>query len=82
MRSKMQSVLRPKKAIQTTINDYAGQATFHGISYIFDLSKPPLDRFLWLFTCCLFFALAFYLSGKAYIQWQDDPVLTSVKTTG
>ena len=76
------SVCRPKRAIKRTIGGYSRQTTVHGINYISNSSGFPLDRLLWLFVCIIFAALAIALSLKAYIEWQEDPVLTSVKTTG
>ena len=82
MGRKKKSVFCLKDGIKKTVKEYAGQATVHGISYISDSSAFLLDRFLWLLVCIIFGLLAIALSTKAYIEWQEDPVLTSVKTTG
>lgn len=82
MSKKKKSDFRPKAGIKKTIKEYGAQATIQGINYVSDSSALPLDRFLWLLVCIIFGTLAITLSTKAYIEWQDDPVLTTVKTTG
>ena len=71
-----------KDHIVKTVYEYAGTATVHGISYVFDVSKILFDRCLWLLVFLSFFGLAIHWIVKAYVQWQDDPVITTVKTTG
>ena len=70
------------KGSKNTITQYGKSTTIHGIAYIFDESSSLLEKFLWLiiFALATFFAISFSL--EAYQQWQDDPVLTTLKTTG
>ena len=70
------------KVSKNTITQYAKSTTIHGIAYIFDESATLIEQFLWLiiFSLATFFAISF--SFEAYQQWQDDPVITTLKTTG
>ena len=70
------------KVSKNTITQYSKNTTIHGIAYIFDENASLIEKFLWLiiFALATFFAISF--SFEAYQQWQDDPVLTTLKTTG
>ena len=70
------------KVGKSTITQYAKNTSIHGIGYIFDESASILEKFLWLIIFSLATFLAISFSLEAYQQWQDDPVLTTLKTTG
>ena len=72
----------PKKATQQTITEYCHNSTVAGLSYISDTGAYVLDRLLWLIAVIVFASLAIYWSLQAYFDWQDEPVITTVKTTG
>jgi hypothetical protein len=74
--------LKPLKAITNTTYEFAGNTTVHGITYIFDKTIFIVERILWLCVVVFFAILAIYWSVGMYGDWQDSPVLTSVKTTG
>ncbi len=74
--------IKPAKALKTTLYDYASATTAHGISYVFDRSIFIAERLLWFVVTALFVALAIYWSVDVYKTWKENPVLTSVKTTG
>ena len=82
MPQKTNFVFTRKRAIPKTIKGYCDRATVHGLSYVSDSTSFPLDRCLWLLVCIIFASLAIALSTQAYTDWQNDPVLTTVKTTG
>ena len=72
----------PKKATQQTVADYCNNSTAAWLSYIADSTSYALDRLLWLIAVVIFAWLAIYWSVKAYVDWQVEPVITTVKTTG
>ena len=72
----------PIKAGKKTIVDFANTTSIHGIAYIFNTTLLILERLIWLIVFGIFAVLAIFWSVEAYFQWQDFPVLTSVKTTG
>ena len=73
---------KTEDGILKTVHDYAESTTIHGISYIFDVSRRAFDRSLWLIAVGVFLGLAITWSVTTYNQWQDNPVITSLKTTG
>ena len=73
---------RPGIAVQDTVKGYCDNASVAGLSYISDSTSHIVDRSLWFIVCFIFAVLAISWAVTAYIDWQDDPVLTTVKTTG
>ena len=60
---------------------YSGNSTAHGISYIFEKGQSVLERILWLFAVSIAITVAIYFSIIAYVNWKDQPVITSLFTT-
>ena len=77
----MEKVKKPGP-IGKTAKEYSEATTIHGIAYIFKNGLWPFERFLWILAVCLGVFLAIFLSVKAYVEWKDNPVLTTVATTG
>ena len=71
-----------RKPYTKTVYEYASVCTPHGIFYIFESDRWPLERALWIVVVCIFTGLAIGWSVSAYKNWQDYPILTSVATTG
>ena len=69
-------------SIRKTLTDFAENTTIHGIGYIFNALIPFIERCLWAVVFGFFAILAIYWSADIAVQWQADPVLTSVKSTG
>ena len=69
-----------KSKISKTAEDYASRSTVHGISYITDRTVPVPDRCLWLLICLGMAATAVFMATTSYQAWQDDPVITTLKT--
>ena len=72
----------PKFAVVNFLSEYSSRTTLHGLSYIYDSTSSLFDRCLWLVVCLSFAFLAVFMSAKAYIDWHDDPVTTTLLTTG
>ena len=71
-----------KISVRKTLTDFAENTTIHGIGYIFNALIPLIERCLWAVVFGFFAILAIYWSADIAVQWQADPVLTSVKSTG
>ena len=71
-----------KKSSCKTISDFASNTTLHGIQYIFDGAVLFIEKIAWLVICIGFAFLAIYWSIESFHNWKQNPVLTSVKTTG
>ena len=69
-------------ATQKTVSDFASNTTIHGVQYVFDGTAVIIEKIAWLIICIGFTLLAIYWSLEIYDQWEENPVLTSVGTTG
>ena len=74
--------MRPFKAISKTSQEFASSTTIHGITYIFDNALLYVERILWIFIVLGSASLGIYMSYDAYKTWQDDPMITTVSSTG
>ena len=73
---------RLKNPYHTTLKQYASVSTAHGISYIFEEGRFFVERIVWVVVVVAALAFAICMSISAFHNWKDNPVLTSVKTTG
>ena len=71
-----------KRPCFRTLKEYSSASTTHGIAYVFEDDRLILERVLWIIVIIIAIFFAASLSIRAYTNWQDDPVLTSVGTTG
>ena len=71
-----------RKPYTKTIFEYASVCTPHGIFYIFESGRLLFERALWIIVVCIFTGYAISWSISAYHHWQENPILTSVATTG
>jgi hypothetical protein len=44
--------------------------------------KLTQGRFIWMTSLAILTFLGFWLSLKSYEQWKEEPVLTTITTTG
>ena len=58
--------------------DYSENASIHGVGYVFS-GKTSLERFIWFILVIIALALASHFTRNVYINWQDNPVITSLK---
>ena len=71
-----------KSPYHTTLKQYASVSTAHGISYIFEDGRFFIERIIWAAVVIAALSFAICMSISAFHNWKDNPVLTSVKTTG
>ena len=64
------------------VHDYSKATTIHGIQYIFEDGLLPLEYCFWVLVVFIGISLATLLSVIAYVEWKENPVLTTVGTTG
>ena len=70
-----------KNPLKSTLHGYASVTTIHGISYLFE-EKRPLDRVFWISVVLLALGMVIHLSTNSYLNWQEDPVITSIGNAG
>ena len=73
---------RPLDVTKKTLKEFASSTTIHGIQYIFDENVLIFEKVVWLVIFTIFSILGIHWSWENFIQWQDNPMLTSIKTTG
>ena len=73
--------MRKKCILAKNAEDYASRATVHGIGCVFDKEVAILDRALWLIIVLGALCLAMWMINTSYTSWQDNQVITTLKTT-
>ena len=63
------------------IQDYSEYSTIQGFIYIFFAYQTSFGKIFWILVVILMSILGLYWCIKAYIDWQDKPVLTTITTT-
>ncbi|XP_071743893.1 uncharacterized protein [Lepeophtheirus salmonis] len=79
---KQKDSLGSKNPFLRFLTNYAGVSTTHGIHYIFEPEGSIFTRILWAIIVITSIVLSAIMSKDAYQAWQDDPILTTVATTG
>ena len=82
MSSNEDDLKKKKKPCFKTLKEYSASSTTHGISYVFEDDRLLIERFLWVVVIIIAIYIAASFSIQAYVNWQENPVLTSVGTTG
>ena len=72
----------PIKLIKFTWFNYTESTSIHGLNYTTDLSLVRKRRVSWGLVFGIFSSLAIFLIVRAYNDWQDNPVITSIQSTG
>ena len=65
-----------------TVKEYSSSSTTHGIAYVFEDNRWIFERVIWIIVVIVAICIGVSLSISAYVDWQANPVLTSVGTTG
>ena len=77
----MEKKKQKDSALFRTTEEYSGNATVHGVGYVFSGDTPAVDRFLWALLVLGFLSLATYLSVIMYTDWRANQVTTTLKRT-
>ena len=73
---------KTSRPLSKTLFEYANAATTHGIFYIFESGRWILERIFWVIVVIIAILLAVTWSWWAYDKWEDEPMLTTIATTG
>lgn len=73
---------KSKRPYFRTLKEYSSSSTTHGIFYVFEDDRLFIERIFWVVIVLGAIYIAASLSINAYVSWQENPVLTSVGTTG
>ena len=74
-------VKSPLSALAKTAKEFAEHTSVHGVGYVADKKVPIFSNLLWASVCLLSMSLAIYLSVETYNQWQERPVITTLRNT-
>ena len=70
-----------RKELYRLIAEHSEYSTIQGIHYIFLHSKGFVGKVFWSLVVLGLFGLGSYWSIKAYNDWQENLVLTTIKST-
>jgi hypothetical protein len=62
--------------------EYGQKSTIAGLHYAFKQKQSMIGRVIWMISLAILTFLGFWLSLKNYEQWKEEPVLTTITTTG
>ena len=65
-----------------TSTDFANTTTLNGVSYIVEIAGNPITKVFWAIMVLTFSTIGIIWSYQAYTAWVDDPILTTIATTG
>ena len=68
--------------MQKLISSYTEKSTIAGLHYAFEPKQSLIGRTLWIVSIGILTCLGVYLSVQNYVQWMEEPVLTTITTTG
>jgi hypothetical protein len=69
------------KQMYNIIQDYSEYSTIQGVIYIFQTNQTQVGKVFWSMVIVTMLALGTYWSVCAYQDWQDNPVMTTIKTS-
>ncbi|CAG4955982.1 unnamed protein product [Parnassius apollo] len=63
--------------IKEYLIDYTANSNLHGLKYIGEKERTPVEKFFWffMFTCCVILCAG--LIRKVWIKWNESPVIVS-----
>ena len=69
-----------KSTVLSLLKQYADKSTPHGIAYISEDGRPVAERIFWVLATSLALCFTAFQTMTLYVQWKDDPVVTSLDT--
>jgi len=70
------------KEIERILRQYSTQSTVAGLHYAFEPKHSQIVNFIWFVAILILTFFGTYLSVKNYIDWDKEPVVTTVTSTG
>ena len=66
--------------VSETILTYAEHSTIQGVGHIFASKSPLGQKIYWITTVTLMLTLAMYLSVEMFVNWNENEVVTNIKS--
>ena len=73
---------KTSRPLSKTLFEYANACTTHGVFYIFESGRWILERIFWVIVVIIAILFAATLTWWSYQKWEDEPILTTIHTTG
>ena len=73
---------KPFQALRDIGEEFGGRSSIHGLGYISDRHLHACDRLLWLFLFLGGLCFAIFFNISSYNAWQDNMVVTNLRSTG
>ena len=64
------------------LNDFTRQSTIAGLHHVAKNEESTLRKIIWLLSIVLLAFLGVFVSVQNYLDWKNEPVLTTVASTG
>ena len=71
-----------KNPFEKTSKEYSSTTTIHGVRYFTEVGQSNFEYCSWIFVVFIATAIAALMSANAYFHWQENPVMTTVGSTG
>ena len=68
------------KKVSETIKKYAELSSIQGVAYIFESRRPVAQKIYWTTTVCLMFIMGLYWSANIFMNWNENQVLTTIRS--
>ena len=68
--------------MEALLHKYVQTSTVAGLHYAFKPNQTLAGRFIWLTVIIILAFLGFWLSLENYYQWKNEPVVTTISSTG
>ena len=73
--------MQNKSKLVQSVEGYVSRTSIHGLAYIFDKSIGYVDSGLWILIVSISMALAMWSVTYSYINWKENQVINTLKTT-
>jgi hypothetical protein len=74
--------MKYNKEILTVLKEYTEKSSVAGLHYAFDPKLSKISNILWMIMVIALTFLGMYTSVQTYTDWKNEPVTTSVSSTG
>ena len=78
----MQGGKNRDEEILRILQQYSTKSTIAGLHYAFEPKQSKIVNILWLLAIIVLTVLGAYFSIQSYIDWDNEPVVTTVTSTG
>ncbi|KAL1122049.1 hypothetical protein AAG570_003455 [Ranatra chinensis] len=71
----------PQGSVREHLHDYCSSTSIHGVKYLGDHNRPPIERLWWLIIFILSMVGSGFYISKVWFKWSNSPVIVSFSET-